>query len=105
MDRLSPGVGNAALPQIFAAGGGGNYNGYSNPRATELANESQFVTNDDELNKIKFEIDRLAFEDNYGLPLFQSPGLIAHTDRVSGVTYMANQTGPIWNFWEWTVGE
>ncbi len=102
---ISPGVGNAALPQIFAAGGGGNYNGYSNPRATELANESQFVTNDDELNKIKFEIDRLAFEDNYGLPLFQSPGLIAHTDRVSGVTYMANQTGPIWNFWEWTVGE
>ena len=102
---ISPGVGNAALPQIFAAGGGGNYNGYSNPRATELANESQFVTNDDELNKIKFEIDRLAFEDNYGLPLFQSPGLIAHTDRVSGVTYMANQTGPIWNFWEWKVSE
>ena len=102
---ISPGVGNAALPQIFAAGGGGNYNGYSNPRATELANESQFVTNDDELNKIKFEIDRLAFEDGYGLPLFQSPGLIAYSDRVSGVTYMPNQTGPIWNFWEWTVGE
>lgn len=102
---ISPGVGNAALPQIFAAGGGGNYNGYSNPRATELANESQFVTNEDDLNKIKFEIDRLAFEDGYGLPLFQSPGLIAHSDRVQGVTYMANQTGPIWNFWEWTVGE
>jgi len=102
---ISPGVGNAALPQIFAAGGGGNYNGYSNARVTELANASQFETDEDALNKIKFEIDRLTFEDGYGLPLFQSPGLIAHTDRVQGITYMANQTGPIWNFWEWTVGE
>ena len=102
---ISPGVGNAALPQIFGAGGGGNYNQYSNPKVTELTEKSQFMTDADELNKAKFDIDRMTFEDAYGLPLFQSPGLMAHTDRITGVTYMANQTGPIWNFWEWKVSE
>lgn len=102
---ISPGVGNAALPQIFGAGGGGNYNQYSNPKVTELTEKSQFMTDADELNQAKFDIDRMTFEDAYGLPLFQSPGLMAHTDRITGVTYMANQTGPIWNFWEWKVSE
>ena len=48
-------------------------------------------------------IDKLLFDNYYGLPLFQSPGVIAHSERVTGVTYMANQTGPIWNYWEWTA--
>ena len=49
------------------------------------------------------QIDKLLFEDVYGLPLFQSPGVVAHTRPHPGVTFMANQTGPIWNFWEWTA--
>ena len=42
----------------------------------------------DMLNQAKFDIDRMTFEDANGLPLFQSPGLMAHTDRITGVTYI-----------------
>ncbi|WP_430592543.1 ABC transporter family substrate-binding protein [Humidisolicoccus flavus] len=100
---ISPGVGTTALPQIFAAGGGGNYNKYNNARVTELANATQTMTDPADVVAAQIEIDTLTFEDAYGLPLFQSPGVLAYSDRLGGVEYMANQTGPIWNFWEWTI--
>lgn len=104
---ISPGVGNASIPQIFATQGGGlggsNFNGVSNAEIDELAVAIQTMTDPADVEEASMQVDKLLFDERYGLPLFQSPGLEAHTDRVSGVTYMANQTGPVWNFWEWTV--
>lgn len=100
---ISPGVGNASIPQIFASFGGGNYNGINVPEIDQLANDIQVMTDPADVEEASFEVDRLVFESYYGLPLFQSPGIEAHTDRVKGVTFMANQTGPVWNFWEWTA--
>ncbi|MGF3053590.1 ABC transporter family substrate-binding protein [Microbacterium sp. YY-03] len=100
---ISPGVGNVSIPQIFATNGGGNYNGISVPEIDELASQIMVQTDDAGIVEIGQKVDKLLFDNYYGLPLFQSPGVIAHSDRVSGVTYMANQTGPIWNYWEWTA--
>lgn len=100
---ISPGVGNAGVPQIFKTGGGGNYNGYSNAEVDTLADELLVTTDADRAEEIKREIDALLFADSYGLPIFQGPGLIAHSDSIGGVEYMPNQTGVWWNFWEWTV--
>ncbi len=61
------------------------------------------MTDPADVEEARIQVDQLLFEDYYGLPIFQSPGVEAHTDRISGVTFMANQTGPIWNFWEWTA--
>ncbi|KRA23794.1 ABC transporter substrate-binding protein [Microbacterium sp. Root61] len=100
---ISPGVGNASIPQIFASFGGGNYNGVNVPEIDQLANDIQVMTDPADVETASMQVDKLLFENFYGLPLFQSPGLEAHTDRVKGVTFMANQTGPVWNFWEWTA--
>jgi peptide/nickel transport system substrate-binding protein len=100
---ISPGVGNAAIPQIFASDGGSNYNGINVPEIDTLASDIQTMTDPADVEEANIKVDTLLFENYYGLPLFQSPGVEAHTDRVSGVTFMANQTGPIWNFWEWTA--
>jgi len=100
---ISPGVGNASIPQIFASFGGGNYNGINVPEIDQLANDIQVMTDPADVEAANIQVDKLVFESFYGLPLFQSPGLEAHTDRVKGVTFMANQTGPVWNFWEWTA--
>lgn len=99
---ISPGVGNISAAQIFAAGGGGNYNNYSNDEVTKLANGIMTETDPEAIEEAQVEIDKLLFEDFYGLPLWQSPGLIAYNSSLGGVKFMANQTGPIWNFWEWT---
>ena len=49
------------------------------------------------------EIDGLTREDFYGLPLFQTPGLVATNGAVDGVVYNGGQTGAIWNTWEWSL--
>ncbi|MFS0715144.1 ABC transporter family substrate-binding protein [Microbacterium sp. 2P01SA-2] len=100
---VSPGAGNAALPQIFKTNGGGNYNNYSNTTVDGLVDESQVTVDADRLAEIKVEIDTETAKDFYGLPLFQSPGLFADNGTVTGVTYFGGQTGIVWNAQEWKL--
>jgi len=98
---ISPGAGTTQLPQVFASQGGGNYNRYTG--TNDLALKSQTTLDKDELTKIEYQIDKQTFTDGYGLPLFQLPGVFATTSRVDGVKYNGGQSGPFWNFWEWSV--
>jgi peptide/nickel transport system substrate-binding protein len=102
---ISPGVGNGTIPQIFASFGGSNFNQYANDEVDRIAQEIPVTLDTAVIDELTVEADAHLFEDAYGLPLFQSAGLEAHTERLQGITYMGNQTGPIWNFWEWTVSE
>ncbi|WOF24427.1 ABC transporter family substrate-binding protein [Microbacterium betulae] len=102
---ISPGAGNAALPQIFATGGGGNYNGYSNAEVDELVAESQVTLDADALEDIKIQIDAKTAEDRYGLPLFQLPGLFADNGTVTGIEHFGGQTGIVWNAQDWTLAD
>ena len=100
---VSSGVGVTGVPQIFGSTGGGNYNGYKNAEVDAL-NAELVVTPDlaDQVT-IQAEIDKLLWADDYGLPLFQGPGITAFSDVVSGVTHYPGQTGVFWNIWEWSV--
>ncbi|MGN6760702.1 MAG: ABC transporter family substrate-binding protein [Leifsonia sp.] len=98
---ISPGAGTSQLPQVFASQGGGNYNRYTG--TNDLALKSQTTLDKDELTKIEYQIDKQTFADGYGLPLFQLPGVFATTSRVEGIKYNGGQSGPFWNFWEWSV--
>lgn len=98
---ISPGAGTSQIPQLFTTGGGGNYNRYNN--MNDVAVQTQTTLDKDELNKLMLQIDTATFKDGYGLPLFQLPGVFGVSARVDGVKFMGNQTGPFWNFWEWSV--
>jgi len=100
---VSPGAGNASLPQIFKTAGGGNYNFYSNAEVDALVDESQVTVDAERLEEIKIEIDALTAADFYGLPLFQSPGLFADDGSITGVEHFGGQTGLVWNAHEWTL--
>ena len=100
---ISPGAGNAALPQIFKSNGGGNYNLYSNAAVDALVDESQITVDPDRLSEIKVEIDAATAADFYGLPLFQLPGLFADNGTVSGIEHFGGQTGIVWNAQDWTL--
>lgn len=101
---VSAGVGYAGLPQIWKTGGGGNYNDYSNAEVDALVDESQMTIGDEaRVNEIQVEIDGLTRDDFYGLPLFQTPGLVATNGAVDGIVYNGGQTGGVWNTWEWSL--
>ncbi len=100
---ISTGVGVSGVPQIFSSTGGGNYNGYSNAEVDALAAELVVEVDPARQIELQQQIDALLFADAYGLPLFQGPGVTAHSSSVEGVTQYPGQTGVFWNFWEWNI--
>ena len=99
---INPGVGNAAVPQLFQIGNPGNYSNFNNQEASDLAVKTQTTLDPTKLLDQKLQIDKLAFSDTYGLPLFQLPGIFATNAKVKGLGYFGGQTGIVWNVWDWT---
>jgi peptide/nickel transport system substrate-binding protein len=99
---ISPGAGTSGIPQIFGpVGSGGNYN--NSAGTGDLAIETQSTLDKDKLLDLQLQIDKQTFDDAYGLPLFQLPGIFGTSSKIDGVKFMGNQTGPFWNFWEWSI--
>jgi peptide/nickel transport system substrate-binding protein len=98
---INPGVGVSGVPQIFRTGNGSNFNLFSDPDADKLMDELIVTTDRAKQDDLSKEIDKKIWASAYGLPLFQSVGVDAYSDRITGVKFMPNQTGVWWNFWEW----
>lgn len=99
---VNPGVGNAALPQLFQIGNPSNYNNFNNAEASALAVKTQTTLDTSKLLDEKKQIDKIAFTDTYGLPLFQLPGIFATNSKVKNIEFFGGQTGIVWNVWDWT---
>ncbi|WP_427129993.1 ABC transporter family substrate-binding protein [Pseudarthrobacter sp. S9] len=97
----NPGVGVSGVPQIFKSGNDSNFNQFSDPDADKLMEELVVTTDRSKQDGLIQQIDKKIWDSAYGLPLFQSVGVDAYSDRITGVKYMPNQTGVWWNFWEW----
>ena len=100
---INAGVGVSGVPQIFKTGAGNNFNGFSSPEADKLMNELLVTTDKAKQDDLQKQIDALIWKSSYGLPLFQSIGVDAYSDKVTGVQYMPNLTGVWWNMWDWSV--
>ncbi|MBO1267337.1 ABC transporter family substrate-binding protein [Arthrobacter cavernae] len=98
---INPGVGVAGVPQIFRTNNGSNFNKFSDPEADKLMDELIGTTDRGKQDELITQIDKKIWDSAYGLPLFQSIGVDAYSDRITGVKFMPNQTGVWWNFWEW----
>ena len=91
----------SGVPQIFKSGNDSNFNKFSDPAADKLMDELIVTTDKSKQDDLITQIDKMIWDSAYGLPLFQSVGVDAYSDRITGVKYMPNQTGVWWNFWEW----
>lgn len=91
------------LTQLFEIGNGSNFNGFNVPEASELAVQAQTTIDDQARHEIFLQLDKLAFENKFGLPLFQNGAIIAHSDRISDLEFNGLSFGELRNFWEWTV--
>jgi peptide/nickel transport system substrate-binding protein len=100
---INPGVGVSGVPQIFKTGAGSNFNKFSSPEADKLMDTLIVTTDKTKQDDLIKQIDKLVWASDYGVPLFQSPGVDAYSDRVTGIVYMPNQTGVWWNVWNWST--
>jgi peptide/nickel transport system substrate-binding protein len=99
---ISTGVGVSGVPQVFRSGNDSNFNRFSDRDADRLMDELVATTDRGKQDSLIQQIDRKLWDSAYGLPLFQTVGVVAYGDRITGVKYMPTQTGVWWNFWEWT---
>ena len=103
---VQPGVGVAGTPQLYKTGAGGNYGGYSNAKVDALCDQLTVELDTAKQADLQSQIDSYLFPDAFGLPLFQSPGVAAVSDKVGGMDdYNATQSGVWWNTWDWTISQ
>lgn len=80
-----------------------NHQGVSLPAIDECWQTIAHTTDSEEETQCGIVIDQQLFEDGASLPLFQHPGILAHTERLTGVVPMPIGPQWMWNFWEWDL--
>lgn len=100
---INPGIGVSGVPQIFQSGSGSNFNKFSDPQADALMKQLIQTTDPSKQVSLEQQIDARIWASSYGLPLFQSVGVDAYSNRVTGVQYMPNSSGVWWNYWDWAT--
>jgi len=81
---------------------GGNYSGYSNTTVDEKLATLQVTVDPAEQAQLQLEIEQELWKDAYGTVVFQFPGLLVWSDKVTGVKDNPLSPNFFWNFWEWT---
>ncbi|QAY70315.1 hypothetical protein [Xylanimonas protaetiae] len=91
----------------YVTGGQNNFSGFSNPEVDALWAKIAVAPDDttDEVRAWATEMESHLFNDGFGLPIFQHPGVVAHTDRVQNVSTITLSPTILWNFWEWEIAE
>lgn len=79
-----------------------NYSGYSNTGVDDLLAELDVTVNGDDQTALQLEIEKLMWADAYGTMVFQFPGLLVSSDKVTGVKDNPLSPNYFWNYWEWT---
>ncbi|MGP6203612.1 ABC transporter family substrate-binding protein [Microbacterium sp. F2] len=91
-----------SLP-TFQTGGINNLNFYSNAQVDDLVAQLNVTFDKAEQITMLQEMDKLLWEDFYGVTIFQFPSVTAYSDRVQGVDPSILAPTIFWNAWDWTV--
>ena len=91
-----------SLP-TFETAGINNLNFYSNEQVDEIINELNGTFEVDTQITLQQEMDKLLWEDFYGVTIFQFPSVTAFSDRVEGIDPSILAPTIFWNAWDWAV--
>lgn len=80
-----------------------NFGGYSNAEVDKLFDQLQTALEPDEQVSILSQVETHLVNDNFGITIFQFPGVTAYQDTLTGVDPIAISPTIFWNFWEWTI--
>jgi peptide/nickel transport system substrate-binding protein len=91
-----------SLP-TFVTAGINNLNFYSNERVDEIIAELNGTFDAETQIELQVEMDRLLWEDFYGVTIFQFPSVTAYSERVEGIDPSILAPTIFWNAWDWAV--
>lgn len=91
-----------SLP-TFVTGGINNHNFYSNPEVDSIISELNTTFDADAQIELQVEMDRMLWEDFYGVTIFQFPEVTAFSDRVTNIDPSILAPTIFWNAWDWEV--
>lgn len=91
-----------SLP-TFVTGGINNHNFYSNPEVDSIISELNTTFDADAQIELQVEMDRLLWEDFYGVTIYQFPEVTAFSDRVTNIDPSILAPTIFWNAWDWEV--
>ena len=94
-------TGSVQVPQVFRTGGISNLNNFSNTVVDQLTEQLALNPDVAKQNALKMQIDQLAIEAGYGLPLFQRTALSATGQHAAGVAYSPLALGPWQSVAQW----
>ncbi len=87
----------------YITGGQNNFGQFSNARVDELWAQIAVESDEAAANEMGTETEQILFQEGFGLPIFQFPGVVAYTERTLNVSTIAMSPTIFWNFWEWDV--
>ncbi|XKH53715.1 ABC transporter family substrate-binding protein [Citricoccus nitrophenolicus] len=91
----------ASGQNIYSTGAPQNYGQYSNPEVDEAWNTlAGSVDPAVHAEQVKV-IEKLLWDDLFGVPLYAHPGIVAHSADIANVRNTATQTGAVWNAEQW----
>jgi peptide/nickel transport system substrate-binding protein len=84
---------------------GGNYMGYCNEEVTDALKTLNVTSDYDAQTELLESAEAGIWADAVSIPIFQFPGLLVNSDKVTEVKAMPLSPDYFWNFWEWTPVE
>jgi len=78
-----------------------NYSGYSNTQVDDLLAKLDVTVDAKDQTDLQLQIEKLMWADAYGTTVFQFPGLLVSSDKVTGVKDNPLSPNYFWNYWEW----
>ncbi len=81
---------------------GSNYMGWCNEETTEALKTLNVTADYDEQTSLLETAEAGIWADAVSIPIFQFPGLLVNSDKVTEVKEMPLSPDYFWNFWEWT---
>jgi peptide/nickel transport system substrate-binding protein len=100
---IGPGVGVSRVPQIFKTGAGSNFTGFSDADADKTMEELAASTDLAKQDELLANVDKRIWQNAYGLPLYQTTGMVAYSNRVTGIVPSSGPLGVWWNVWDWRL--
>lgn len=99
----STGTGVTESDANYRTGGINNYGGYANPDVDALFDQLQTATDAADQANILAQVEAKLVEDNFGVTIFQFPGVTAYSSTLQGVDPISISPTIFWNYWTWTV--
>ena len=91
-----------SLP-TFVTNGINNLNFYSNEEVDSIISQLNVTFDPQEQIDLQVEMDRLLWEDYYGVTIYQFPEVTAFSDRVENIDPSILAPTIFWNAWDWAV--